>query len=568
MRRLVLTGLAAALLGIGLVASQPSRRNLDIARDTTLSTDGAFAGARIHPGATLRLDPAASVTLTFTQNLVVEGTLVSRPGPGVTHTIRFDDVNEALFVGGGMTPIASDVGLWVMGQGRLDLAGREKRAWTRLAGGVTRGATSIQLEADPAGWQPGDAIVIAPTGPPTDAGFWSAFDEAKIAGVEGRNVTLAVPLKYDHPQVGGRWTAEVFVLSRSVVIEGTPHGRAHVFLHSSAPQSLANVEIRHMGPFNARDPETTVVGRYPLHFHHAGDGSRGSTVRGVVVHHSGNRAFVTHASHGVTFESTVAYDVIETPYWWDPAPRGTQRKVRDGSNDSDGVVYDRAIAALVRPTVQFRGYRLAGFQVASGTNLRLVDSVAIGVQGNKSSSGFHWPEGQSASPWVFEGNVAHNNKRDGIFVWQNTPIRHRISDFTAYYNGGAGIEHGAYGNAYLYERLALFGNREAGIHLHAVSKEQAGGLRFRCGEIDGAGISATGALISPSPVSGEPARFEGITTRSTLGPDFALHGRAAGRGLTIGQRVTVTPADCTSAPSAPALGYKLRSLSQGAVAKR
>ena len=120
-------------------------------------------------------------------------------------------------------------------------------------------------------------------------------------------------------------------------------------------------------------------------------------------------------------------------------------------------------------------------------------------------------------------NVAHNNRRNGIFVWQNTPIRHRISDFTVYHNGGAGIEHGAYGNAYVYERLALFGNREAGIHLHAVSKEQAGGLRFRCGEIDGAGISATGALMSPSPVSGDPARFEGITIRSTLGPDFELH---------------------------------------------
>ena len=223
--------------------------------------------------------------------------------------------------------------------------------------------------------------------------------------------------------------------------------------------------------------------------------------------------------------------------------------MRDASNDSDAVVYDRALAALVRPTVQFRGYRLAGFQVASGTNLRLVDSVAVGVQGNKSSSGFHWPEGQSASPWVFERNLAHNNKRDGIFVWQNTPIRHRISDFTAFHNGGAGIEHGAYGNAYLYERLTLFGNREAGIHLHAVSKDRAGGLHFRCGEIDGAGLSANGALISPSPVSGEPAHFEGIAIRGTQGPAFALHPRASGRGLTIDRRISQQAADCAANPS-------------------
>jgi hypothetical protein len=542
--------LVAAAAGAAGAATGRAPSDLDVVRDTTISADAAFAGGRIRAGATLRLDAGTSVTLTFTANVVVDGTLVSRPNPGVRHTIRFEGVNEAAYVGGGMTPLPTDVGLWVMGAGRLDLAGWEKRSWLRVIGHVGRGATTIQVEEEPVGWQPGDAIVIAPTGPPTDGSFWSAFDETHIAAIDGRTVRLAAPLRYDHPQVGGRWTAEAFVLSRNVVIEGTPRGRAHVFIHSTAPQSIADVEIRHMGPFNARDPEATVLGRYPLHFHHAGDGSRGSTVRGVVVHHSGNRAFVTHGSDGVTYQGTVAYDVIETPYWWDPAPRSTQRKVRDGSNDSDGVTYDRAIAALVRPTVAFRGYRLAGFQVASGTNLKLVDSVAVGVQGNKSSSGFHWPEGQSASPWVFERNLAHNNKRDGIFVWQNTPIRHRISDFTAYHNGGAGIEHGAYGNAYLYERLALFGNREAGIHLHAVSKEQAGGLLFRCGDIDGAGISAAGALISPSPVSGEPARFEGITIRSTQGPDFQLHGRAAGRGMTIDQRVRQQAADCvTGAPA-------------------
>jgi hypothetical protein len=549
MKRLALAGLAAAVAGAGAGAAARDRADLDVGRDTTIAADAAYAGGRIRAGATLRLDPARSLTLTFTSNVIVDGALVSRPNPGVTHTIRFEGVNEAGYVGGGMTPLASDVGLWVIGEGRLDLAGAEKRSWTRLAGGVARGATTIELDADADGWQPGDTIVIAPTTRPTDAAFWAGFDEAQIARVDGRRVSLTAPLSYDHPRVGERWTAEVFVLSRSMVLEGTPRGRAHVFIHSSGPQSIANVEIRHMGPFNARDPEATVLGRYPLHFHHAGDGSRGSTVRGVVVHHSGNRAFVTHGSNGVTYLGTVAYDVVETPYWWDPAPRGTQRKLRDASNDSDGVTYDRAIAALVRPTVAFRGYRLAGFQVASGTNLTLIDSVAVGVQGNKSSSGFHWPEGQSASPWIFERNLAHNNKRDGIFVWQNTPIRHRISDFTAYHNGGAGIEHGAYGNAYLYERLTLFGNREAGIHLHAVGKEQAGGLRFRCGEIDGAGIGAAGALISPSPVSGDPARFEGISIRSTQGPDFQLHGRAAGRGMTIDQRVRQQAADCvTSAP--------------------
>ena len=142
----------AALLGFGAAASQRERGQIwTFSRDTTISTDGAFAGARIHPGATLRLNPAASVTLTFTANVVVDGTLVSRPNAGVTHTIRFEGVNEAAYAGGGMTPLASDVGLWVMGSGRLDLAGREKRSWTRLAGGAARGATR-RFRSTPSRW--------------------------------------------------------------------------------------------------------------------------------------------------------------------------------------------------------------------------------------------------------------------------------------------------------------------------------------------------------------------------------------------------------------------------------
>ena len=266
--------LAQAAFGRGLAA------DLDITGDTMLSASADYAGGRVHEGAVLTLDPIRAVTVVFTENLIVDGTLVSRPAPGVRHTIRFEGVDEAAYVGGGMAPIDSDVGLWVVGAGRLELAGSAKTSWTRLAGSAGAGDRSLAFAEPPAGWEAGDSIVVAPTNPPTKRDFDVQFDTSKLGGVHDFTVDLVDALAFGHPKVGGRWTAEVMNLSRNVVIEGTPTGRAHIWISSTSPQMLSNVELRYLGPAKASDPDASVLGRYPLHFHHAHDGSRGSMVEG------------------------------------------------------------------------------------------------------------------------------------------------------------------------------------------------------------------------------------------------------------------------------------------------
>jgi hypothetical protein len=66
-----------------------------------------------------------------------------------------------------MAVLGSDVGLWVMGNGVLDIAGTPKLAWTRSAKAVAKGATTISLAQAPAGWQVGDEVALTPTLPPT-----------------------------------------------------------------------------------------------------------------------------------------------------------------------------------------------------------------------------------------------------------------------------------------------------------------------------------------------------------------------------------------------------------------
>jgi hypothetical protein len=445
-----------------------------------------IAGVTVEATAGLTFDPNVSAALHSTGSVIVRGTLTMKPSSlSIVHLIAFVNVNEAAFVGGGLEVIPSDVGLWVR-DGRLDLEGTSKTSWTRLAGGMNAGATTITLEAPPVGWSAGDEISIVPTEAPSAGDVsWSGFDLGTIVDVSGATVHLNHATSRAHPMVNSQWRAEVLNLTRNVRIEGTGDGtasagtslgtnhRAHIWIRSDKPQIVNEVAIRHMGPRRpgADDPTEGILGRYALHFHHAMDGSRGSIVRGTVVRDSGSHAFATHMSHGVTIADAISYNTWDEAYWWDPG---------DESHDT---VYDHCIAALVQADPDYRGYNLTGFMINQGLRNVIRDSVAVGVQGNVDASGFSWPEGDGADGvWDFSrGNIAHNNKVDGIFAWQNDHQPHVIANYIGYHNGEAGIDHGAYANAYHYEHSVLYGNGAAALHLKAVSPgvDEFGHLRLR-----------------------------------------------------------------------------------------
>jgi hypothetical protein len=432
-RRGLLLGAASAtgLLALGSLGPAASVAAVDISHRTTgrRNVDGTIDGLirsdplEVREGRTLRFDPTRDTTLEVSGNLVVRGRLEMRPAPGVQHVLRFVDVEESAFVGGGLDPLDTDVGLWVMGDGVLDLRGTRKRAWNR------RGASPS--------WGRRDELLAAPVAP---------GDLEPVPFVAGDPV----------PFWEGR-RAEVLNLSRNVRIEGTPGGRAHVFIRSTRPQSIGFVTLRHLGP---RQPDgeytASVLGRYGLHFHHCHEGSQGSLVEGVVVRDCGAHAFVPHMSHGITFRDCIAYDVYDEAYWWDPHDR------------TDDVLIDRCVAGSVRFDPDLRGYRLAAFLLGLGSRMVMRRCVAFAVHGNLTSSGYSWPEIPSGV-WTFRENVAHNNVAAGIFVWQNVGKPHLIRRFTAYNNGVAGIIHGAYSNAYHYRDLDLIG-QETAIELSATGR--------------------------------------------------------------------------------------------------
>ena len=380
-------------------------------------------GFEVPPGETWVFDPDVSTTVEVGANVVVRGTLAMRPSSrDVVHVLRFVGIDEELFVGGGMEPVATDIGLWVVGDGRLDLEGTPVTPWSYE-------------------WQPEwdrDEVVAAPH---------MLDDYEGFTAVDGPNsVPPPNPLGY---------APELLNLTRNVMVEGTPAGRTHIFIHSTRPQVIRFASIRYVAPDlqdrSVRDRDQDETGRYGVHFHHNADASRGSLVEGVVVRDAGNHAFVPHGSDGITFRDTIAFNTLNAAYWWDPTSR---RKPGNATNDT---LYERAVAAMVRTT----DGRDPAFQMGEGDNNTVIGSVAVGVQtSGPSNSGFGWP-GTEQGVWTFTDNVAHNNVGHGIFVWQNSREAHLIEGFTAYYNAKSGVSHGAYRNSYTYRDLVLLDNDQA-----------------------------------------------------------------------------------------------------------
>lgn len=402
-------------------------------------------GFTVPAGQEWGFDPGVTTTVTSAGNIVVEGKLTMTPtSADVIHTLKFRNVDETKFVGGHTeAPQATDVGLWVIKNGILNAVGTPRAGWNRTG-----------MDGS---WRSGDDIYVAPQ---TSSGYSDDF--ARYTGGTLPSVT--------GPD-GKKYTTEVFNVTRNVRIVGggnnssdilSDNGRAHViFLLCNQPQTIKYVEFSHLGPRgpHSRDGTDGVLGRYALHFHQCGEGTRGSLIEGVVARNNGNHSFVPHSSHGMTFRDTISFDNWENGYWWD-----------DGHETND-TLYDHTAAFLLRDHPSFRGYSLNGYTLGSGTGNVVRDSVAAGVQANSvNAGGFHWPASSNGdfNIWDFsDSNVAHNNRGPGVSAWQNDSEEHVLENFVSYFNG-EGINHGAYLNTYAYRNVVLFGNSND-IELHALS---------------------------------------------------------------------------------------------------
>lgn len=517
-----------------------------ITRSTII--DVALAQAKsvtIEPGVTLAFSPDTSITLESTNNIIVRGKLKMRPTDGTkVHTVSFPSIDESTGVGGGDVVLASDTGLWFESTGVWDAVGATKKAWTRLVSSAIAGDGSIVV-VDATGWRVGDIIVVCPHEPPTVANHWTHYDERTITSITGvgpYTIGLSSNLTYPHTNVtieGIVHATEVLNLTRNVKVTGTPTGRTHVMLMGGG-HTIKYVESINTGPRNrigVDDFIQNTKGRYSFHIHELKGKAVGMVLEGCVSRLAGGHAFVAHESHGVTFKDCIAHDVFDDPFWYDAF-------VNDFVDEGQGsghvpaphdLLFDGCVASLVKTNPSFRGIRLSGFAIGRGTGNKIINCAAVGVQGSVDSAGFAWREA-AVGVFDFDQNTSHNNKRHGVFAWQNTHHNHIVSNTVSYWNAHAGFSHGAYVNFYEYTAGNIaYGNLNSGLLLSAQNHPTTnlyGPLKFESVIFDGAGIglysvvngehSLTGSgnvEIRVCTLKGYTTAAIAITSEVTVAPD-------------------------------------------------
>lgn len=309
--------------------------------------------------------------------------------------------------------------LGALGNGQIRLHGLRKTSWLRLNQTANKGDTTLTLDSAP-DWQVGDQIVVAST----DFDYRQA-ETFTIAAINGTQISLDRPLDYMHwgemQSFNGQsldQRAEVGLLSRNILIQGTAGAESdgvggHIMLTGSARLSLDGVELYRMG-------QRAGLGRYPIHFHVQGDGSRGSYVKNSSIHHTFNRCLTIHGSNGILVDSVVAYDAPGHCFFLEDAAEFDN--VFE-NNLGLGVYKPEGENRLLRSDTEFRGP--AVYWITNPQNT-FRNNVAAGSEG----TGF-WialpdhPTGISYTETVwpvrmpmneFSGNVSHSNDTDGLHV--------------------------------------------------------------------------------------------------------------------------------------------------------
>jgi len=147
-------------------------------------------------------------------------------------------------------------------------------------------------------WNRDDVVVI------TSPGDDKCNEVSKISKIVNQNVFLQTQLTCSHIGISNTKnsiTSHVALLSRNVIISSDDEeNRGSVnFFHGSTGY-IKYAQFDKLGP-------KEVLGRYPIHFHHLKDSSRGIEVIGNSITNSDNRWITIHDSNGIIVKNNVGY---------------------------------------------------------------------------------------------------------------------------------------------------------------------------------------------------------------------------------------------------------------------
>lgn len=462
----------------------------------TIEVDIQAAEARsVTVEGTLRASRTVPSRLTLYGNLIVRqrGVLdYGRPADRVSATasIRWF-LDESRYVGGHtMEPLATDVGLWAVGDAQVWVHGQYRDTWSPLVATAWAGGTEIRVDPTYAqGWQVGDLVVLTPTTPPGGEGGYPREDERRrIAVVLGPGYfRLDTALRYTHSVTrvpwtdawGDNWTevlaGKVANLTSNITFEaGDPNHRPHIMFMGRAKHYVEDLAVIGFSPaprdIGVERDALIPFGRYAWHNHLQEDGSRGSYLRRTRLYDGVGDGLHLHQSWGIEVTDFVAYNQARfkmrspngvvaafSPFVIEEGRRPTEEQGRA----CDDCYIDRPLVIAWGWDGTDDPYNNHGIIWWSSLNTAIVGAVATGGRGRGLSSGLHWAAGGSG--WREEVHVyraeAFAIRDRGFDSWQNSarPTKERIVDLLAW-NNGVGIAWGAYVTSYWGHHIRSIGN--------------------------------------------------------------------------------------------------------------
>jgi hypothetical protein len=477
----------------GSAPTSASDLTIEAGKTVLVDCDAQAGTLTIAEGGRLLASRMSDSTLTMHGNLIVEGTLdygspADRVQAGVIAELIFTGMDDQAMVGNpgtvgtvpaaALVPVASDVGLWIQGNGLFTAAGQPKKSWSRLTESAGPGDATFSVD-DASGWLPGDKIMLTPTDPTSVSGYSTNFDEGTVASVSGDTVTLDAAPTHAHAGCADDCLrrGEAANLTRNVVIRSADdQNHAHILSRQQGRVQLDGVELRWLGPEKAGGPER----RSALFFHAQRDGSRGSFVRNTAIW-GGQQGFLhSEQSDGIEVTNVVGYDSAADGVW------GGFSLV--GCDDADNcpmlgtardALFTDVLSAHLIPNIRDDGNRIGylvhGFAVGgdSGTGCRRC--VAAGINGNEGATGFLWNNNihlPTGLDQVFEDCVSHNQGYNGIRLWQNSATKPPPWQNIKVWSTAEGLFEGAYGNPFEFGNILIVDSLTRDAVLQAVPLDE------------------------------------------------------------------------------------------------
>jgi len=194
-----------------------------------------------------------------------------------------------------------EIGIFVFGE--LILHGFDPgTSFTQLTRDAKPGQEILSVANYVKNWKRQSQILI--TSPGNHPDFKNCTEENEIVRIKGVLIYLKKPLECFHPGFNNRnefVSSHVAILDRNVEIRSDDlENRGSVTFFYGSQGAIKYTEFRDLGPKN-------VLGRYPIHFHHMQDTSRGIEVEGNSIINSDNRWITIHDSNGIIIKNNVGY---------------------------------------------------------------------------------------------------------------------------------------------------------------------------------------------------------------------------------------------------------------------